>query len=341
MDLSIIIPVYNSEEYIEKCLNSLLDQQGLNFEILCIDDGSLDDSANIIKKLSVVHDNIKYVYQKNSGATSARNKGLNLSVGQYVYFCDADDFVEKDALFNMMTLAKETNSSMVIGNYRDVNENFDVIRENNKVAVYNFKSGDTFNLDSHPRILHGKSALWMKVVRRDIIVNNNLLWLDLKLAQDLSFYNRLLPFVDKAVYYDGIVYNYVVHSGSLSNKPSLNFLDITNSLTSIIDLYKINGFYEKNKAELEYLVYTHTTYQMTKLINYLNRSDIYYKMRDFIAENTLDLKNNQYFNSHLAFKFVYPFLMNRKIFMNKHFLSILNTLLNSKSGYKLTRKKYD
>lgn len=96
--VSIIIPVYNLEEYIENCIRSLLNQTYENIEILCIDDGSKDDSAKVIAKLIDEDKRIRYIYQENSGVSAARNKGLESAEGDYLMFIDGDDYMHYQSI---------------------------------------------------------------------------------------------------------------------------------------------------------------------------------------------------------------------------------------------------
>lgn len=96
--VSIIVPVYNLEEYIENCIRSLLNQTYENIEILCIDDGSKDNSAAVIEKLIEEDNRVKYIHQENGGVSSARNKGLEVANGEYIMFVDGDDYMHYQAV---------------------------------------------------------------------------------------------------------------------------------------------------------------------------------------------------------------------------------------------------
>ena len=93
--LSIIIPIYNAEEYLEECLESVINQEVPfdEYEIICIDDGSTDNSNSILEKYNKIIDNLTVFYQNNNGVSSARNKGIKLAKGDYIWFVDADDFI--------------------------------------------------------------------------------------------------------------------------------------------------------------------------------------------------------------------------------------------------------
>lgn len=121
MLLSIVIPVYNLERYIGRCLESCLDQfscEGNKYEIICVDDGSKDNSASIIKRYSEHDARIKYIYKKNGGVSSARNLGLTKASGEYVWFVDGDDWIRKDSIIvieNILASISEKTDSVLFG----------------------------------------------------------------------------------------------------------------------------------------------------------------------------------------------------------------------------------
>ena len=94
--VSVIVPVYNVEKYIKKCVESLINQEYRNFEIILINDGSVDNSGMIIDEMSLRDDRIKVIHQKNQGVSAARNVGISFSKGEYITFVDGDDWVDKD-----------------------------------------------------------------------------------------------------------------------------------------------------------------------------------------------------------------------------------------------------
>lgn len=116
-DLSIIIPAYNSEKYISKCLNSIFNQHTkFNYEVIVINDGSTDNTLNILNSYKH-NNNLIIITQKNSGISEARNKGLEVSSGQYIMFVDADDLLESNSIDLLLSEALENNIDIVEGNY--------------------------------------------------------------------------------------------------------------------------------------------------------------------------------------------------------------------------------
>lgn len=122
--ISVIIPIYNVEKYLEKCLNSVVNQDYKNIEIILINDGSTDDSLNIANKYKEIDKRIKIFSQKNQGLSAARNTGLDKSTGEYITFIDSDDFVTKDYISYLFNLLKKNNfqSSLAIASLMKVFE---------------------------------------------------------------------------------------------------------------------------------------------------------------------------------------------------------------------------
>ena len=113
--ISVIIPVYNLENYIENCLNSIVNQTYNELEILCVDDGSSDRSAEIIRSFCEKDARVKYFYQENDGVSAARNSGLEKAAGEYIMFVDSDDFIEKNMI---ETILKNKENDLTISNYK-------------------------------------------------------------------------------------------------------------------------------------------------------------------------------------------------------------------------------
>ena len=114
MKVSVIIPVYNVEKYLEECLDSVVNQTLKEIEIICINDGSIDNSVKILEKYRDKYSNIKVINQKNLGVGRARNVGVKLAKGEYIFFLDSDDYIEVDALEKCYIEAKQHRLDVVL-----------------------------------------------------------------------------------------------------------------------------------------------------------------------------------------------------------------------------------
>lgn len=129
--ISVIVPVYNVEKYIDKCLNSIVNQTNKNLEIILIDDGSTDRSGDICEQYAMCDSRIKVIHQKNQGLSSARNRGLDIASGEYIGFVDSDDWISIDMYQILLTTALKYNADIVECGYEKVYENKEYIIDSN------------------------------------------------------------------------------------------------------------------------------------------------------------------------------------------------------------------
>ena len=165
--ISIIIPVYNTEFYLNKCLDSVIKQDIEDFEIICVNDGSTDNSIKILKKYSRIDQRIKIISQKNQGVSVARNKALDVAKGEYVMFVDSDDWLEENSLLSIYNAIKKTNSDVMefrndcyFGNLRRTGN----YTELNKCQT----DKDLFS------VVPSLYLIWNKIYKRDFINSNNI-----------------------------------------------------------------------------------------------------------------------------------------------------------------------
>lgn len=212
LKISIIVPIYNSEQFLYRCLKSLQAQTYENLEILMIDDGSCDNSASICREFCNEDSRFNYYYQENSGVSTARNRGLDLAVGDYIGFCDSDDWVEADMFETLVSLLEKENADVsVVHHY--INDNYIEFegREFSK-KVYNGKDAV---LKIHTRQL-STSSLWNKLFRKELF---DAVRLDSEITnmEDMLALWELLIKANKVVYYDIPKYHYYVRENSLSS----------------------------------------------------------------------------------------------------------------------------
>ena len=164
--ISIIVPIYNVQKYIKKCVQSLIDQDYTNIEIILVDDGSPDLSKEIIDEIAKHDNRVMCVHKNNGGVSSARNAGLERASGKYVTFVDGDDWVDNNYVSHLYTIAKEYDADIVM------NENNYGLRKKDKD---NFSTTISVN-DAMKKIYYGDIfvAVWNKMYKRKIIVENSM-----------------------------------------------------------------------------------------------------------------------------------------------------------------------
>lgn len=305
-DVAIIIPMYNSENYIGDTLKSLIRQTYTDISIICVDDGSTDNTRKIVEKYSQKDGRIKYLYQSNCGAPMARNNGLINSNSRYVLFFDADDILMNNAIEIMVKRIKNDNSDICIGSYEELG--------GKKLKYYYGNSIfelDEMNIFSVAKLdpLPGN-----KLYKREVINSKNIRFENLAIGQDLNFFIKYLLICNKVSFINDIVMRYRIVSGSISHTYTLKILKIENSFN------QIEKFAEKNNLILNSWYYKvklmHYTFQYTKSIllkTYSERKKClcFFERKISYLLEMLDLSKNdikQITNKYLQKKIVFKIL---------------------------------
>lgn len=220
--VSIIVPVYNCENYISTCLESILNQTYSNNEIIIINDGSIDNSEQIIKKYIEKDNRIIYLYQDNSGPSEARNKGIQTSTGEYLVFIDSDDTVHKKYIELLLNEIIGSEADIVCCGYKD----------ESKYGVKNhtdFVFSDSISKHSFMEMVCNGTGgvLWSKIFKKEIIVKNNLkMDKNIFMSEDLVF---VLQYVSHCKAFSTIkkyLYNYNrLNLESISSNISINYIN--------------------------------------------------------------------------------------------------------------------
>ena len=231
--ISVIIPNYNNSKYLKKCIESVLNQNYKDYELIIVDDGSTDDSVDIIKKYTK-HKNVIFYKQNNLNASIARNRGIELSHGEYLFFLDSDDYLHSNDVFtNMVRDIK--NNDLLIGNYTCIDENDNVI---DRYEINNDKNiVDINNCYKYSLISPVPSN---KLYKRSIIEKHNIFFSNVRIGQDLNFYLKYLAFCNKIAIVDYDIYNYRIVNTGMTKTIGYNVFDIVKCFD------EIKKFYDKN-----------------------------------------------------------------------------------------------
>jgi glycosyltransferase involved in cell wall biosynthesis len=253
--VSVILPVYNSEKYLEKCIQSVLNQSYKNIELVIINDGSTDESESICNKFSELDSRVRYFFQENRGPSVARNKGIALAEGEYIQFIDSDDYLEEHTI---EVLTKNSNGvELVIGAYKNI---FSNSMNKNEQSVIPDKIG-VFSINE---ILDSLGAIikkqlfhytWHKIYDKKIAskVNFNE---EIKIGEDMIFNLSYMKYVKNIRIVNDIVYNHTrFNEASITKKyhPNLFFTRklIHEELVSFLE--KNKKYHNKNKESVEEL----------------------------------------------------------------------------------------
>ena len=240
--LSLIIPVYNVEKYLERCLESVVNQTFKDIEIIIVNDGSTDNSKSIIEKyLKQYPEKIKYYEKENGGLSSARNYGLKYATGEYVAFLDSDDYVEPTMYEEMYNTAKKENSDMV---------ECDFMWEYPDKIVHDIGS---FYEGKKETIEKARVVAWNKLIKREIIEREKLEFPFGLRYEDVEFFYKLVPYLNNISFVKKEFIHYVQRNNSIANTQNIRTKEIFIVLDNVIEYYKKLGIYEEYKEELEYI----------------------------------------------------------------------------------------
>ena len=284
--ISIIIPIYNVEKYLEKCLDSILNQTYKNLEIILIDDGSTDNSPNICNSYCEKDKRIKIIHKNNEGVSSARNKGIELSKGKYIVFIDSDDYVSNEHIEVLYDCIISNNVDLVISNLIDISEDGIILNNEEKESFLMNKDQCLKELLSEDNFYH---LCCGNIYRKDLLekIRFNCKY---RIAEDLDFLYRYIKQISSAYFLSKNTYYYLKREGSA-----------TNSIYSEKwnDELKICNFIISEMVELENNFHKYAKRKYIRLnINQAYRFELN-KNQTKILKNNIKIYKNEMFNSKL------------------------------------------
>lgn len=258
--ISIIVPVYNVEKYLEKCINSLIEQTYKNLEIILIDDGSLDKSPDICDKWGEKDKRIKIIHKNNGGLSEARNVGIDNAKGEYISFVDSDDWIDTNFinyLYKQLELYNaDISASAIVKVYKDYNEiqpiNKTKVRYTNEEALDTLLSGKDFC-----------AVAWNKLYKKDVI--RNLRFPVGKIHEDEFFSYKVMSNANKLVLVPNAIYFYRQRTGSIMQKWSIKHLDVLEAFKERMDF--MNRYYPKLYLKSKYSFYLACIYNAKEVLN--------------------------------------------------------------------------
>lgn len=290
--VSVIVPVYNTEQYLEKCLDSLVNQTLEDIEIVLIDDGSTDKSAQILEKYHDKYLNkILLISKENGGQGTARNLGIAKCTGEYIGFLDSDDYADLSMYENMWKTAKRDNLDLVECRYRYIREeNGQELRPYGYVRKY--KNQDDMFID--PLV-----SPWNKLIRADILKQFEHVFPEGLIYEDTAFFIKIIPYIEKRGFVDkAYVFHMLRGSSTMNVNKSQKVGDIFEVIKDILDYYKENSFYEEYKDELEYfcvkILLCSSIQRISRISDKDLRNEFIDKTFDIIDRDFSQYRNNPY-----------------------------------------------
>lgn len=305
--VSIIVPVYNVENYIEKCLETLANQTLQEIEIILVNDGSTDGTKQKIEKFILAYpEKIKYLEKANGGLSDARNYGIPSAKGKYIGFVDSDDYVELNMFEEMYKKAEEENSDMV---------ECDFIWE-----YPNKKRIDTGKIYKNKKeaFIYARVVAWNKLIKRETLEKVNIKFPKGLRYEDTEFFYKLLPNLNKISFVKKPMVHYIQRSNSIANTQNERVKEIFEIWENIFKFYKENNLFEEYKNEIEY---TYTRFllcssllRIAKVENKSIRKELEQRTWKELNSNFPNWKENPILKNEKGAKNTYMRMVNNKNF---------------------------
>ena len=295
--VSVIIPVYNVERYIEMCLSSLVEQTLEDIELIIINDGSPDNSQAIIDRYKEQYPaKIVSVIRENGGQATARNEGIEIARGEYLAFVDSDDYVEVTMMEKLYSRAKETGADIVACGFRYVYENGSFVERQVATRV---EPGDNI-YESKTMLAHASAFMWNKLWRRSLFMDTGIRFPDQKM-EDVAISYNLLSNARKVAFVEEPLYNYrSTRKGSTSNTLNKATFDIFPACDSFLRYFRQKGIYDEFADELEYRCITHVTLRFLMIANVMDADAVNSYVDaafDYLDSNFPDWRENKYYKA--------------------------------------------
>lgn len=327
MKLSIIIPVYNTAEFLPVCLDSVTYPDLENYEIIIVNDGSTDNSLEIVEAYAAKQTiAVNIISTENGGLGAARNVGIKSAKGEYLLFLDSDDRLAPGALPEILETLN-SGYDIYIHNLQQVNIDGEFLG-----CIYGAEKEGLINLSSYPELLFQSPAACNKIVRRTLMLDHNIFFPGRVWFEDLHTTPKYYVYADKIQYINKNWYYYLMRSGSITNSRNTERnIEIIDAVNAAIDFYKQGGRYEEFRSQLEYMAFYNQFLTSSTRVNLSQwNSPVQSKLyEDFIAKfpNYLD---NPYVKS-MPFKYrLLEKLLRNKNWLMVHIIMKSNSIIKKK-----------
>lgn len=264
--ISIIVPIYNVEQYLDKCITSIVNQTYKNLEIILVDDGSTDKCSNISDKWALDDNRIKVIHKENGGLSDARNTGLEIATGKYIGFVDSDDFISKYFVEILYKNLVNTQSDLIQCSHLTVDEDYlgveELINENLSIKIYNTKEALGLLIEEE-RI---NQVVWNKLYKKELLQEIHFEYN--KLNEDEFFTYQIFAKCKKISYVDLPLYYYLIRNQSIMRKQySIKRLDGLEAKFLRYEFLKENYYDLGSLAKKNLIFFIIYCYQMVLTIN--------------------------------------------------------------------------
>lgn len=325
--LTVMIPVYNVENYLKKCLDSVIYPELGDYEIVLVNDGSTDKSGAICDEYAQRFPAlIRVITTPNGGLGKARDVGIDAARGEYILFLDSDDYLSPGAVPEMMALL-EKDFDMCFFDIRSVNESGRVLKYITGCAI----EGE-FTLESYPELLFEMPSAWNKIYRRTLFTDNGIYYPGRVWYEDMYVTPLLYTKAKKMLSVHRPWHNYLQRAGSITNnKNTARNLEIIPAVNAMLDAYRGAGLFEKYREQLEYAAFYNQVLTSCTRVNLADwksavQDELY---ADFIKKFP-DYRENRYVKAMCAKYRLLHFFIRHRMRLCLHAVMRANNIIKGK-----------
>lgn len=291
--VSVVVPIYNVEEYLDRCVQSIRKQTYKKLEIILVDDGSPDLCGKMCDEYTQQDQRIKVIHKKNGGLSDARNVGAEAATGKYLLFVDSDDYIEPELVRKTVEAAEKYQSDIVLFDYKRLEPDGSI----EVCSIQGVPEKQTFCLDEYPQVMIESISAWNKLFSRTFFVESQIRFPIGYYYEDLGSSPKYFLESKRLSYVQEAFYNYVIRDGSIMSetKEEKSYHDRCMMADGVIKYYQEKNAYQKYKSELEYLLLFHVYFIPAKEILFRKGDRKYIqKFRDFVRNQDSDYTKNKY-----------------------------------------------
>lgn len=253
--VSIIVPAYNIQKYIFKCLKSIQAQSFKDFECIVVNDGSTDFTLPIIKFFIRKDNRFKLLNQKNGGLSNARNNALRMASGEYILFVDGDDYIEPELLELTLRRYEETNADLVAFPFYNFGTDHYIF------SFYDIDLQKTYSLIEDPQLLFSiNPSAWNKLWKKSYFIDNQIYFPEGKYFEDFCTTFKILPLTNAIAFVEKPLYHYRLSTNSITSHFSNKLNDVLFVTKDLVNFYKEKCFFQTYYEEFKQLVFSNYHY---------------------------------------------------------------------------------
>ena len=315
--ISVIVPVYNVENYLSKCLDSILAQDFDGFEIIAVDDGSTDSSGKILDEYSKKYPSkISIIHQKNKGQGGARNVGIEASNGIYLMFVDSDDYIESNALSILYSEIIKDDCDIAVCGMRFVDEEENILKTE---LDFGFPVHMPINVDDCKEVITISPGPCNKLIKRELFEKNEIIFPSKVWYEDFRTIPKILALAKRVVFTDEYLYYYFQRKGSTMHNSNIDRnYEIIDAMEDLVSFFKSNNLFDKYYNELEFITIHSVLWDSSARVL---KSTKYHPILDRLRDYSLNIFPNCFNN--IYFK---KFINNNKLMRNIFFFCLRNRL---------------